>query len=523
MPRGSGEGAGDLIVNPSEHPRPIILGDLMSTLKQATDQGISFCSWKSNLHLNAGLAGETDIDVLVAPDHTERLASILRANGCLRIAPPPGGDHPGMSHFIGMDRETRRIFHLHVHDRLVLGQRFSKNHVLPLTEHFLHSARSHSGIPQPEPALELVVLTVRALLKYRVRDAVKDVLGIRTPGVPDAILDEIDWCLERSSQEELTKALAACAEIVPVEVVETFLNIIRSDPRSGLRLWRVKAALEARLAPYRRRSKARSLLIYILGLARSRFGLRRDPRLRLNAKGTSIAVVGADGAGKTTISLELSSWVGEKLAVSRYYMGSKEPSLGTTASYLVFRMFRKAHRDAGKLTSEAAVTRRALAWLRDVMLATHHLSVARDRLRRLRKLKKDIADGQVVLLDRYPLEWIGNTPRLRLLDGPSIQTTRQGAVGRLADAERSLYQRFTPPDAFLLLEVDPDVAIARKPDHDPVVVGEKVEGLVELERLMQSLRHRAMLMRIDSNRPWPEPLEQAQKSVWQVLSERAGL
>ena len=227
-----------------------------------------------------------------------------------------------------------------------------------------------------------------------------------------------------------------------------------------------------------------------------------------------MAVLGADGSGKTTISSDLTHWIGAKLAVSRYYMGSKEPSWWTSASYMIFRMFRRAHRDTGRAWQDASLMRRALAWVRDTMLAMHYLSVARDRLRRLTRMHEDVADGRIVLLDRYPLQVVGDTPRLRLLDGPSIETTRQGMIGRLADTERSIYHRFELPDAFFLLEVDPGVAIARKPDHDPATIAAKTESLDELRQLLDSSDHGMALIRIDANAPLPEPLEAAQQALW---------
>lgn len=507
-------------LNSSEHRTPVVLSDLASILRQATDRQIQFCSWKSNLHVDAGLAGETDLDILVAPDDADRLDSVLTGNHCVRIAPPPGGAHSGMTHYLGLDGETRRIFHLHVHDRLVLGQRYSKNYVLPLVEQFLRSSSADSAVPQPEPAMELIVLSVRALLKYRARDAVKDVLKIRTPGVPETILEEIGWCLERTTSDDLSRALSVCAGVVPAGIIGAFLHVIGTAPRSGLKLWRLKGALESALKAFRRRSRARSLLTYTNGLVRSRLESGHDPRLRVGERGVAVAVLGADGSGKTTISTELSDWIGGKLAVSRYYMGSKEPSWWTSSSYMIFRIFRRAHRDTARAWSDTSVARRAMAWMRDTMLAMHHLSVARDRLGRLRKIREDVADGRVVILDRYPLEVVGSTPRLRLLDGPSIETTREGVVGRLADTERSLYRRFELPDAFLLLEVDPAVAIARKPDHDPGTVAAKTEGLTELKQLMASIDHGTSVTRIDANAPLPEAMEQAKEALWTAITTR---
>ena len=49
---------------------------------------------------------------------------------------------------------------------------------------FLESRRRQDGVPVPAPELELGVLSVRALLKYRARDVVKDVLEDPLAGDP---------------------------------------------------------------------------------------------------------------------------------------------------------------------------------------------------------------------------------------------------------------------------------------------------------------------------------------------------
>lgn len=492
--------------------------DPATTIGDAVDRGIRICSWKSNSHLSAGLVGDTDIDLLVAPDDEQDLNQLLSSRGWVQVESPPGGRHDGMTHYLGRD-DYGKLFHLHVHDRLVLGQRYSKNYVLPLTSVFLDSSNLEEGVPRPDPSIELVVLACRVLLKYRIRDTIKDVLGIRTPGVPLATIEEIDWCLDQVDDDRLEEGLRRCERTVPPDLIRSFLGIIQSKPRSGLRLWILKGRLERSLALHRRRSRLAAAGVYARALFESRTGLQRDPRLRLKGRGIAMAMVGADGSGKTTISSELASWLGGKLAVSRYYMGSKQPSRMTTASYLAFRILRRGHREATFLGE--SVARRLLARMRDVLLAVHHLSVARDRLRRMKQARQDLSDGYVVIMDRYPLEALGTTKRIRLLDGPSIDAEATGLMGKLAQHESTLYRDFELPEAIMLLKVDPHIALERKPDHDLDALVEKTRGVAELEGLAESEGRDSRIYRINSNQPWPIPYERARDAVWIALSRRS--
>ena len=40
-------------------------------------RGVGFAHWKSNHHLDAALAGETDLDVLVAPADAQAFAGVM--------------------------------------------------------------------------------------------------------------------------------------------------------------------------------------------------------------------------------------------------------------------------------------------------------------------------------------------------------------------------------------------------------------------------------------------------------------
>jgi thymidylate kinase len=510
---------GNLSENLSGHIDHLTRANATEVLGGAVSRGIRFCSWKSNSHLQAGLAGDTDVDILVAPDQYEELRRHLLDSGCIEVAPPPDGRHEGMSHFLGLDDQAK-IFHLHVHDRLVLGQRYAKNYAIPLTEVFLESAKVSSGVPQADPSIELVVLASRAMFKYRVRDLVKDTLRIRTPGVPLATIEEIEWCQDQLDEKSLAFGLDRCGEMVPPDLVREFLDTIGSRPRSGIRIWSMRWKLERALSTYRRRSRLTAAGIYFWFLVTSRIRPRWNPKLRTEGRGLSVALVGADGAGKTTISSELASWLGNRIAVSRYYMGSKEPSRTTSASYMAFRILRRGHRDTTSFLSESSLVRRFIAKLRDAMLAGHHLSVARDRLRRMRRTRRDLDEGYVVLLDRYPLESLGDSRRLRLLDGPSIETDGDGLLRSLAEREAVLYQQFDLPDAFILLRVDPQVAITRKPDHDLDTVTEKTLGVDEVERILVERGESWRVHTVDANQPWPIPLDAARRAVWSALRDR---
>jgi thymidylate kinase len=74
-----------------------------------------------------------------------------------------------------------------------------------------------------------------------------------------------------------------------------------------------------------------------------------------------------------------------------------------------------------------------------------------------------------VICDRYPIG------ELKLMDGPQcagiLPTARPSRlIGFLAGKEEEYYRRIMPPDLLVVLKVDPEIAVRRRPDEVPAWV-----------------------------------------------------
>jgi hypothetical protein len=206
------------------------------------------------------------------------------------------------------------LFHLHVHYQLVLGEAFVKNYCLPVEGPFLDSTRLLEGARVPAPELEIAVLSIRILLKYRDRDALKDILSIRSPGIQRAYLSEIEWLLDQTSLESITHVVEGQADVLPVEIVVEFLKTVTSNPRAGKTLLSLRGRLRRALIPYRRQAPLAASVEYF----REMWGQRKSlvlsspaVRMTLPEGGISLALVGVDGAGKSTLTEILVRWLVE--------------------------------------------------------------------------------------------------------------------------------------------------------------------------------------------------------------------
>jgi len=192
---------------------------------------------------------------------------------------------------------------------------------------------------------------------------------------------------------------------------------------------------------------------------------RLPTKKRLARTGATIAIVGGDGAGKSTAVEGVSKWLGGPLLVHRTHLGKPRPSLLT----LTVKGPMYVGRAAGLLPSTAASVDPRTATPDDFpgnAWVLWHLMTARDRLRDYRKARRVADNGGVVVSDRWPL------PQIRLMDGPRTtwlldHPDRFGRLTlRLARAEQAIYRQIAPPDVLAVLRIDPEIAVARRSDEE---------------------------------------------------------
>lgn len=478
---------------------------------------VRYCHWKSNCNLERSVSGLTDLDLLVDPCHGDRFRSILHQHSVKPIVSPPDRQYPGIQDYLGFDPQTGQLFHLHVHYQLILGEQFVKNYHLPLEQAFLDSARIDKGIKIPSPELELIVLAMRALLKYRDRDVIKDVLSIRTPGLPLTILREFEYLLEQTDQESIRNTLKAQVDFVSPGIVLEMLNTVANSPRSGRVLYRLRRALRRELSAYQRHSRWWAMRMYFGILLRRKLSFLgpHSSNKTPETGGKVIAVIGADGAGKSTVSIELRRWLSYKLRTRYRYMGSQQPSPMTRLVHTGYRVAIKTQLTWTSLVGEDRVFNRALHWLRCFSRSLYHLSVGRDRYRRYVAGRRQAAEGAIVICDRYPLEAIHRVMEKRPMDGPQIAAEIGNEMDRitrvLSQLEKDIYRRIHPPDCILALHVSPEVSLQRKPSHSLEVIEAKSRALRQMDT--QDLH----VIEIDADQPYEQVLLQVKRALWQSL------
>jgi hypothetical protein len=224
--------------------------------------------------------------------------------------------------------------------------------------------------------------------------------------------------------------------------------------------------------------------------------------------GPLIAIVGSDGAGKSTVGEALLAWLRESRQVEMCHLGKQTGDVGRWLRRLpvvgggVDRQLVKKASRARTDHGPGAVT----------AMVIYHISMR--RVRRFRRMMKIRRAGVTILADRYPQTAV-RSPKM---DGPHLNAARpRSLVARLLTGrERAAYDWMAsyPPDLVIRLNVDLATAAARKPDHRYSSLAAKIEQVPLLAY------NGAPILDIDSTQPLATVLQQAKAGIAKALALR---
>lgn len=431
----------------SVRPASSLVRDLCAALEA---EGVRYCHWKSNAFLERSRSGENDLDLLIDRADADRFAAVTHGLG-FKLALNPARGLPGVLDYYGFDGELERLVHVHAHFQLIVGDDLTKNYRIPVERAFLEQARDDGGILVPPAELELLLLAIRLVLKHCTWDA----LATRRGPVPASARAELAYLRERADPAVLREVTAAWLPAVGPDVLEECLAALEPGA-SRLRGVRAGRRLVPALHACARRPRAADVGLKAsrraTGIAR-RVIARPAPRKGLAAGGAVIAIVGADGAGKSTAVEGLAGWLGKTFAVTRVHLG-RPPRSRTTR---LLRVAVLAPFVPGRLLRGRPAAEADASWARSRQRAVLAVALARDRYLAFTGARRIATNGGLVICDRFPV------PQLRLMDSPRVERLLPGSR-MLARMERRYYRAMSP-DILVVLRVDPEIAVARKPDE----------------------------------------------------------
>ena len=473
--------------------------------QQLNQEGLRSCHWKSNEHLLEALAGETDLDLLVAPEECNRFGRILDALDFKRICSPVEKRYPGLEDHLGFDEETGALVHLHVHYALILGQQHRKNHRLPIESAVLDDLRTLHFVRVPSAEMEMLLLVIRANMKLSLLRLLR---RWRRPGVyllPKAVIREFEFLARDWDEERFPSVVRDSGLPLSAPQLQAFIYRVLAHRIASRDLYRTRAAVFRSLRGFRRSHPAVAALRGLRGqFFRSRLAKHLLPRKKtLPGRGSSVALVGADGAGKTVLSRDLRAWLSWKLLSPPAYFGIPKQAL----AYRALR-WSAARLRSPRLSAAGSPFRGGAARLVQRLRTAQWLFVARHRLAEYRRMQRLVERGAVVVTDRYPLDVFHSMEEP--MDGPRIRREFGEAEARRAAREEALYARIGVPSRVLLLRASLESLRARKPDLDPLIHGRKVAAV-------NAIAPTELFSAVDGERSYQEVLLDLKRRIWSLL------
>lgn len=385
----------------------LLVRELVHALEK---EKVRYCHFKSNEHLDAALQGLTDLDVLFDEAQKECVEKVVASCGFFRGEPVAIRKYPGIYDYLGIDRTTGRVVHIHAHFLLLSGTTGVKEYRLPWEEAILTNRvwNEEHQFYCSDPESEIVLLLVRGAVKLTPWAIAHVASG--TACLDADLVREFDWLLERCNEKTV---LIRAKELVGDTAAAAVIEILRAG-LSKKRLFRLRAALQKPLRSSRRfgptETRLRQVAIFGYRVAR-KLSIGDVPTLRIVARpGPIIAVLGADGVGKTTQTIEVTRELARKLDVVRIYMGAGKGKTSLLRFPLLvirraaFEIFNRRARSSGY--SNADIQRKKddlnnglLGVIFNVFWA---IAVAREKSANLTRMRRCSARGLIVICDRFP-------------------------------------------------------------------------------------------------------------------------
>jgi thymidylate kinase len=367
-----------------------------------------------------------------------------------------------------------------------------KEYFLPEGYALFLNSQKKSGVNVPGPEFELAIFLLRVCSKINVWSYIQSLLW--TGHAVKGFEKEFQYLRTRSQRDRFVVAI----ETLRLDRFrETLLALYES--LDNLTLWTLLAQRK-RMSRLRRLSLGERyrMLLERWGVAKFHKLINKEWRnlMVLPERGVSVALIGIDGSGKSTIASELKKRFSWRVSSEVVYFGSKEIDKDLSTIKHVGGIFLGAIRKILALS-------RFQAGVIDVDLlrsSLNHLLNSFGRARQYRFFKRLLAQGKIALCDRFPFADLGS-----FADAEAIDSVKEGMKTGLARyiacvfsrIENRNYRYTVFPDLIIYLHADPQIAYRRKMQQPPEILKRK-EGI-----LRQSLKRaeiRSHVVRLDSDR-----------------------
>lgn len=502
----------------SYHSSAVELLDKLASLD------IPYCHFKSNEHVADGMCGETDLDILAAREHHAHIVAALGAAGFKLFCSGAITRYPAVEDWLGFDPATGRLAHLHIHWQMVAGEPYLKGYRLPWERQILDDRiwNAEYGIHTASPEMELLLLLTRAALKLRIRSSIAGWLGRPVHGAD--LRREYAWLLARVDIGRFERLVGS---ILPADIAAMMLATVGEMQLDSRQFLALRRALLRYLAPWRTYGPPQASLLRwqrelnrrLLQRLLRRIGILSVARRSPVSGGMIVALIGADGSGKSTQAKSLVKWLGWKIDAARVYFGSGDGSMSwhrrlLLAARSLLRRSRAKPAETARAEVQAdmpAVARPAARRSPGIFKTLYALSLALEKRQAIKRAVRARNRGMVVVCDRFPQNQI-----MGYNDGPLLADSlgRGFPWGQAARLEQRLLSVFSVvcPDLVFKLNVSEAVAAQRKADTPRDMIQRKIDAVRAME-----FGPSCDVLELDADQPLDDISLAVKTAVWQRL------
>ena len=448
---------------------------------------IRYCHWKSNEHLKEALEGETDLDILFDISQKALVEDIFKKNKIHLFVAPWYRRYEGIFDYIGFDQATGKIFHIHTHFKLMIGEVGVKSFHLPWEEIILKNVviDNDNNFKAASPDIEYLLLVVRTALKFQKfnNSSNKQIAG--------HFEVEARWLFERVN----LKNVIAFSDKYLNEEISKLINEIITKPKFSVKFFSIlRNKLVDFLSQQRKLNKSRVLLLQLTHLllriknkSLKITGLKPQiNKRRIQQKGIVITLMGPDGAGKSTQTNILTKELMKKVNVLFIYMGSGNGTISWHRKMLqsliliIPKPKKKSEKQSHLIETESIKSIKNKSFIKQFGISILGISLAYEKKCKLKRIAKEKQKGGIVICDRYPQTTInGYNDGVKLYDNLKSYNIILRAMAKY-ELNCYLLSKNIYPDLVIKLSGDIKVLHFRRPEMSIEEIEKKQNGIINL-------------------------------------------
>lgn len=472
-----------------------------SVFREFDKADIIYCHWKSNEHLKEGMIGVTDLDILVDYRKKRECETLLGQLRFLKTKAPVGNRYKFVNDWIGMDYDTGEMIHLHVHYKIVTGKQYRKEYDLPWSKLVLdyRVKNEELGVYMTNPNMEILILYARVFLKTKYSEEKNEIIR-----VPTEYIREIHYLKKVTQDSQIDRYLKlmmkeAGQEFKACLFKESFtINEYNQYKKILLKVLQ-KDRIESENITFIKHYILKNI-VHLKQMLKEK-GIPQITKKCPNKKGVIIAFIGTDGAGKSTMTKNIQTWLSWKIEVVQFYLGSgdghKKPfsyKIYTNVNLPnVFRQF------AG---------------------AAFYLHMSNYLKQTLKQVNKYCNCGGIAVLDRFPqLQFKGVNDGLKIESKLDTHVFSNRLRNKMIKKEEKNFSEAlrVKPDIVFKLNILPEEAIRRKKENTLAEMKQKVAIIDGLSFDGSNVYN------IDATKNMNEEILEIKRIIWKELYQRQKL